>query len=447
MRGWVGPLPIGDRRPRIAPGTRHISLRPFCTMLDWLSVMMTGPWHCIHNGVDEWVRWDVPGARPGLCWYLSGIETKDFRRVYYVTDQVGEKLATICCAPRDAKKFPPDFLTVQFANSTLPTGEWRDLLRNMLEMGCTYLGVQRVDIAADGWEDEGLGGGGDFIPVVQAALAGHGEYFGKAHWQTDHLGRGAKSFNGFRFGSRAGNKFMRCYRKKREMKAKGLKPHIVAAWREALNGADPMADPREVGRLEVQLRGKELRRYFPGERTAEGLAALHDPGARVAAFAGTTRTMFDFRTFPTDGRARSARPMHKWDWSLCTTNAPADLRREQRARKMSPHRVKVGIHALYDLYWATGEMELLAACERQAHAAGPEMVDWFHRCEKAWQQEQLAMRNSGDEFTRQYLANLVHCIRQGRTDSLTNFSQGAMPYAKDENEEEEEEEADPDGIL
>lgn len=379
-------------------------------MIDWLTVMMTGPMYTVDMPPDMPQRWWVSNVRPGLSIMQLHDAPDGWGKRFYVTDSVGEKLATILACPTDRRKFPGDFMTVQFANPVLATGEWRELLRGLMGMGCTYQGVQRIDIAADGWESDRIGDGGDYIAVVHAALAGFGDYFGKARWGTEHLGR---SFNGFNFGTKAGNKYLRAYRKKREMKSKGLKPHIVAAWREALGGYDVMKDPREVGRLEVQLKGKELRRYYTGERSWEQLCALHDPALRVGVFKAAVETIFDFRTYPQDGRARTARPLYKWDWSLCTTNAPPDFKREARAVKLSPHRVKVGIHALYDLHLQTGDPELYAAAIRAAVASGPEFVDWMNRNETAWQKAFDAVRNEAsiphlsDAFTRYYLRNIA----------------------------------------
>lgn len=413
----------------------HIVLRPFVTMVDWLSVMMMGPWHTLTGKSGDVFKWDVPNVRPGLSVHrLDGVPNLWNTR-FYVSDAVGEKLATVCCSPVDPKKFPPDFMTVQFANSTLATGEWRELMRGFREMGCEHMGVQRVDIAADGWEDQGIGGGGDYIPVVQAALCGFGDYYGRAHWKTHHLGR---AFNGFEFGSKAGNKFLRCYRKKREMKAKGIKPHVIAAWRAALNGADPMADPREVGRLEIQLKGKELRRYFAGESDADLLAQLHDPHTRVQVFASTTRTVFDFRTHPTDGRARTARPMHVWDWSQCTTNAPANLSREQRVRRLSAQRVKSGLHVLYDIYLECRDPDILKAAERYALSAGQEFLDHMRRRALEWEKLHDALTigtakrpGATDVFTLSFMERLRRGVMEGEQDRLADFLDQGLPGVSD----------------
>lgn len=433
--GFTGVLPAVRRTGlRTTERPQCITLRPFCTMVDWLSVMMMGPWSTITTEIGDAFRWDVENVRPGLMVYRT-YETPHFAKVFYISDQVGTKLVTVLCQPKDHKKFPPEFMVAEFGNATLATGEWRELLSALEQMGCEHMGVKKCDIAADGWEGELIGDGGDFIPVVQASLAGWGNYYGKAHWKTHHLGR---AFNGFEFGSRAGNKFMRCYRKKREMKDKGLKPHIVEAWRAALGGMDPMKDPREVGRLEVSLKGTELRRYFKGESDSRLLAELHDPLKRVELFQATTDTMFDFRTWPTDGRARSAKPMHRWDWGLCTTNAPAALARAQRSRCISPEIVKRSVHALYDMHLHSYDPRFLVDAEIAAAAGGPEIVTWFHGKMRQWDQLHEALtvgtRNrpgASDDFSLSFMRRLREGVREA-ADPLRDFHEAAAPVEWEE---------------
>lgn len=380
-----------------------ITLRPFTTMVDWLSVTCSGPFWSVNMPVSEWAPWEGLNMRPGA--FLRSMDPpREWGKRFYLMDSVGgDKLATILSAPLDRKRHERDYMVVQFANQTLATGEWRDIAASLWSMGCTYRGVQRIDIAADGWmgellpggteetdisggawQCEEIGHGGDYIAVVQAALAGYGRYYGKARWGTEHLGN---QWNGFNFGTRAANKFLRCYRKKREMKSKGHKPHIAEAWSAALNGYDAMRDPREVGRLEVVLKGKELRRYYGGEGEFEKLAHVHDPVLRAGIFEGAVSTMFDFRTWPMDGRARTARPMSRWDWSLACGAPPPKVTRGKRRLGVGLERIKLALHYLHDLAYILADPELMAIAERTAAAAGDGMVDYFRRKLPVWAAE------------------------------------------------------------
>lgn len=428
---YVGEAPPRPGIPlqRFEPGA--ITLRPFCTTIDWLSVMMCGPWHSITNPPGTLFAWDVPNVRPGLSVYCAGdINHPQFQSVFYVVDRSGAKVVTISAHPRDLKKFPLDFCVVQFDNSTLPTGEWRELNVALREMGCEWMGVQRIDIAADGWEDPStLNGGGDFVSVVHAAMAGWGQYYGKANWSTYHERR---EFMGFQFGSRAGNKYLRCYKKKREMKANRHKPHVVAAWRNALGGLDPMRDVREVGRLEVRMKGKELRRYYPGEMRAADVEALHDPALRVDVFVSTTGTLFDFRQWPRDGRARTAKPMHVWDWSLCTTNAPTVMPRAARTYALTEHTIKVALRAMAEAYLASADQDVLLIAERYARSAGSEWLDYFRRKLPDWERiHRTRALGCADAATRSFMQRLSGSVCADR-DPLKAWNEAAqaVPYTE-----------------
>lgn len=433
---YTGPVPTDRQLRTNATDQGTITLRPFTTMIDWLTIMMHGPFYTITNEPGSVFPWLVDNGVPDLAVYCAGdIGVPHFRKVFYIMDRSGCKLVTICCDPRDRKKFPPEFSTVQFANDTLAPGTWHSLYDSLRMMGCEYIGVQQVDIAADGWEnvDGSIGGGGDFLPVVLTSFLGISSYYGKAHWKTHHTGR---LWNGFEFGTKSGNKFLRCYRKKREMKAKGHKEHIAAAWRAALNGYDAVSDPREVGRLEVKLKGRELRRYWPGERNDDELSKLNDPKFRVDLFSSATSTMFDFRTWPTDGRARTARPVIRWDFSLCTTNAPENMPRAQRSRRIDVARAKRGLHEIYDVYLRTGDQDVLRILERNAAAMGQEFLDYIRRNERQWQALDRALTvgtkkrpGTDDRWTLNYLRNLAHGVDQDKRDTVRTFMDRAEVYA------------------
>lgn len=398
-------------------GRGAIELRPFVTMVDWLSVNATGPFWAVKLPVGDWAPWHGLNMRPGAM--LKAMDPpREWGKRFYLMDSVGgEKLATILAAPVNRKLHARDAMVIQFHNATLAPGEWREIGQSLFDAGCTYQGVQRIDLAADGWlndvrgaesdstaahewQFEPVGGGGDFIQVVQASLAGFGRYYGKARWGTEHLGN---AWNGFNFGTRAANKFLRCYRKKREMKAKGHKPHIAAAWSAALNGYDAMSDPREVGRLEVQMKGREFRRYYGGEGDWDKLCILHDPVLRAGVYQSAVDTMFDFRTFPLDGRARTAVPMTRWNWSVACNAPPPKFTREKRRLGIGDERVKIVLHYLHDLAFITGDPEAMLMAERLAKAAGDGMVDYFRRKAQVWQAEcarVLAVDNLATEVAR-----------------------------------------------
>ncbi|MCX7901188.1 MAG: hypothetical protein N2483_02640, partial [Burkholderiaceae bacterium] len=133
-------------------------------MLDWLSVTATGPFWAVKMNPGEGADWQGMNMRPGAR-LVAQSPTSEWGKRYYLLSAEGEKLATILAAPLDRMKHTQDAMVVQFANSTLPTGEYREIGASMWAMGCTFNDVQRIDIAADGWmnDDGTIGGGGDYI--------------------------------------------------------------------------------------------------------------------------------------------------------------------------------------------------------------------------------------------------------------------------------------------
>lgn len=379
-----------------APGT--ILLAPGLVSLDWLTVNMLAPerigfaslpWQSVRP-----VRWDYDIGDPDK-WapYLvepTELRVNPFRIVAYLTDLLGEKVATILSDPYNPKMHDPRWIQVQFANRTLYSGEWVRLYRMLRAIGCEYRSLSRVDIACDGIE----GDGGEWPAVMELAQHGRAEYFGKA----DSLIRQSRGVAiGGEFGSRASNKFIRAYRKKREMKRKGaVKQHIVDAWIQAF-GFDPMPAPVEVNRFEVQLKGKEIRRYFDQEGNADWVEGLADVGQRVDIFASMAPGMFDYRTAGAD-RARDAVPVCRWDWSRVNC-APVVNPRAARTLALSDHTVKTGIKAMWRVAAITGAREGFAAAEQMAAAHGQAMRDWYRSKMGHWLKELRAIEDANDAAT------------------------------------------------
>lgn len=390
------------------PGTLvPIVLAPSMVSLDWLTLNMRAP-ETLGFASLPWlrpepVRWDDEVSADPRDWraYVTQpttIRTAQFGRVCYLCDLKGEKVATIWAEPHNAgmNASGDRWIQVQFSNATLYSGEWVSLFRMFRAMGCEYTAISRVDVACDGL----AGGGGDFPAVVAMANDGRARYYGKCEWlQRSHR----REVIGAEFGSRASNKFIRAYRKKREMKAKGVKPHITAAWLRAF-GFDVWNDPRsEVNRFEVALKGKEVRRYFDGEGSAEWVEGLHGVGQRVDVFASMAPGMFDFRT-PAE-RARDAVPVCEWDWSRVDASACL-AEREERNLALTDHTIKTGLRSMFMLAHVTSDASGHEACQRYARAAGPAIVDWFERKRCEWVREFARIESARDPRTMDVLARL-----------------------------------------
>jgi hypothetical protein len=381
------------------------TLAPFACSLDWLCVNMSIPeaaplthlpWEQLHP-----IRWWIEEF-PDVCYWTAPtqVRTEQFNRKTEIVDAKGVKLASIWFDPHDNRLHSDRWVQVQPSNDALASGEWITILRMMRAMGCEHKGISRIDIACDGIQ----GDGGDFPKVVQQTMTGNAKYYGHCDWIARHS-RG--TVYGAEFGTKGSNKFIRAYRKKREMKRKGVKPHIVAMWKAAL-GWDPMNDPREVNRFEVQLKGKEILRYFPdakGPRAFDFLASMIDTANRVDVFASMATDMFDFRT-PAP-RARDARSIVAWDWTRVVKMEPSLSFRAQRNLALSDHTIKVGLHAAWELGTVTSNTALLEAAMVSAMAAGPMYVQWYERSRMMWLRQLVKRQGCGDGRTTDYYRRLA----------------------------------------
>jgi hypothetical protein len=385
------------------PGT--IVLAPGMVSLDWLTLNMSAP-EKLRISTLPWeyvdpVRWDykLDPHPTNWCAYLicsANLRTAQFSRVSYLTDLKGEKLATISSAPHDGSLHGADWMQIQFANATLYSGEWVQIFRMFRDIGCSYRGISRIDVACDGI----AGDGGDFPAVVAMAQQGKARYYGKCEW----LQRSDRSqVIGAEFGSRASNKFIRAYRKKREMKSKGQKPWITEGWKRAF-GFDAWAtEGVEINRFEVALKGKEIRRHFDGEGSADWLEGMANVGQRVDVFASMAPRMFDFRTVAE--RARDAVPVCEWDWSRVDASANVADRAEQNLA-ISEHTVKTGLRSMFMVAHYTCDKFGFEACERYAEAAGEHYWRWYMRKRAEWVKKFEKIERAKDSRTMELLARL-----------------------------------------
>jgi len=395
------------------PGTfEPLVLAPGMVSLDWLTLNLTAPerlgFASLPWEAPEPRRWDYELDPDPVNWHAyltcaSELRTPIFGRVSYLTDLQGEKLVTVLSAPHNPKMHDPRWIQVTFSNRTLYSGEWQNLFRMFRAIGCEYDSIGRVDVACDGIE----GDGGEWPQVLTMAQRGEAKYYGKCEWlQRSERAR----VIGGEFGSRSSNKFVRAYRKKREMKSKGVKPHIVEAWKNAF-GFDPMAeDDCEVNRFEVQLKGKEIRRYFPNESNADWVLGLANVHRRVDVFASMAPGMFDFR-IPAE-RARDAEPVAVWDWTRVDAS-PNLAARAKRNLALSEHTIKTGLRAMFHLAHTLSDPNGIAACEQYARASGQPFVDWFERKRYQWVREFNRIEAAKDPRTLDVLQRLREAAANG----------------------------------
>lgn len=359
-------------------------LKPFGVFLDWLSLNMRGPLSV--GDITEprpWIgeRWLVPV--PDERRALSAV----FQKEYQLFDRAGEKCCTIWCRPYGTHLGPRNWYQVQFANASLYDGTWKEILDTLKAMGFAHHGITRIDFAADGLVSEC-----DYLGLMHRAFHGGVDYYGRALWRpVIHR----KRLRNAELGTRNGNKFLRCYDKTEEIKDPAKdKPHIRDAW-ESILGTPPEMLNEAVQRLEVQMKGTELRRYYPQERSLSWVASLVEPEARMEAFAATVPSMFDWR-YPA-ARARDAVPAVEWDWTNCTSRPAFDVpEREPRTITLGVNTLKSNIRTLYLIYLATSDTSFLQ--QVRTLVAARDLERWFAKSERRWRDEFLLL--SGARTTK-----------------------------------------------
>jgi len=329
---------------------------------------------------------------------LTNNRTAQFNRITYINDEHGEKMATVSSEPHQVGMRGTQWIQVQFSNAALGTGRWATIFRMFRNLGCEYTGVSRLDIACDGLE----GDGGDFTRVMELERTGHVKYYGKCDWLTR---KSRSRVTGGEFGTRASNKFIRAYNKKREMKRKGVKKHLVDMWEQAL-GFNPMEELVEVHRFEVQLKGKEIRRYFPDERKESFILSLADDKHRVDVFASMAPGMFDFR-IPAK-YARDAVAVCEWDFSRVRAGDPIIAERAERNTDLNDHTIKVGLTSMAKIGLSVGDPGALEFARNYACAAGKPMLEWYERKLILLTKELAQLASAGNERAIEMFYRLTH---------------------------------------
>lgn len=381
--------------PGSAP--RH-RLAPFAVNLDWLTLNMRGPFRLARvETAERWRSPEFPGEPMqwrGSLWLVpTDIRTSQFARVLYLCDEDGDKLLTLYCDPHTDKMFPRDAYQVQFHNRLLYDGSWKLYLDQLYQMGFTYQGVSRIDIAADGLRSEC-----NFLAPMESALFGTERYYGRSLWKPTVKGRKVRNAE---LGTRASNKFLRCYDKTDEMNDPARdKPHIREAWRRSL-GTDPRTLSDAVIRLEIQTKNTEVTRYYPHCKDPKWLPQMTSAHFRAETFASMVTSgypaLFDFRTPHAESeRARDAVSVLDWDWTRITDCEVEARERSKRTIALPVNTIKSTCRTMYLLYMATADTTYLQQVRNMVEAA--ELQKWFPKAETRWRREAALL--SGEERTR-----------------------------------------------
>jgi hypothetical protein len=311
---------------------------------------------------------------------------QDGTRVWGRIDSVfadGREVAQVASAARSSMLFGEDEVQVKVDNRLFYDGQWSKVLDTLLlGEGWLYTATSQLDLAADG-----VG----FLAPFDRYVKGGIEYGGKAALHFEK--KPNRPVSAFRLGSRQSGKYARCYYKREELAVSG-KTYIADYWHA--NGVPADA---AMERLEVSMKGGEIRRYFGGdladhhgevvghldERSPQFLSALRDPATRVQMYHSAMRKFVDFREVGPELRARDKRRLLQWDYSSVAAGDVVPVERAPRLHDFGLNTIKVMIKGNYVCGKASGGGGgglFMQAAQMQVAAFGLEK--WYAERRDAW---------------------------------------------------------------
>lgn len=355
-------------------------LQPLVLPVDWLTVNIRIP------HVDTRLGAPTPfvgnkGRFNGLTYEKVGGPTRVWNRIDNLYDYHGQLMAEVHSGPRSEMLFDANEVQVKADNRTFYDGRWNGVFGCLLDgEGWSYQAISQLDIAADG-----VGFLEPFTRYVHDEIETSCRAklrFGKPqNGKVDEL----------ILGSRKGGKYARCYYKREELAVSG-KTYIDEYWR-----ANGIAPEVRVDRLEVSMKGTEIRRYFGGdnadewgevvgdinERSQEFLSALAEPHKRAVMYHSAMRKMIAWRERESsDGRSRSKRSLVDWDFSFVTDREVVPVQRAPRVSDIGLNSMKTTIRNNYLCSCADGGRPFLSIVQQQVAAFGLEA--WYHSRRPHW---------------------------------------------------------------
>lgn len=202
----------------------------------------------------------------------------------------GEKMGAMEIHPRSLMS--PDTVLFNVDNRLQYSEGWTKKIQTVWkDLNLSFNHIGKLDIAVDQPDN-------NQFAFVQKLINGQVLSVGKTVYSVEYEGRNedmSAKARYFRFGSRASDKFMRCYYKRQEL-AVSNKWYIQEFWER--NNFD-LEEGREVARFEVSLKRKELKKYQDvfekyGELNAANLSLLEDPEYLAALYNTSTKGFFEF---------------------------------------------------------------------------------------------------------------------------------------------------------
>lgn len=327
--------------------------RPFALPLDWLDVLLTVP----QGSPQErpYSNEDTIPLGDRLALVRQPGRSKAFDRLDALVDvRTDRTLGLVRSCPHSAAIMPMNRVQLKLANDALYNGTWSETLAHVQDgLGWAYHAVSKLDLAADGH--------GFLAPFADAAR-GAVSYGGRADFVVRYNGGKIKAAE---LGVKSSNKFGRIYGKSRELRLSG-KLYIADYWK--VNGCE---DVDNVDRCEISVKGPEVRRYYPAERTRAFLDGLASPRYRAEVFASVANTFIRFRTGQAGDRSRDRVDLLSWAWDRIADQDHVDARpRAKRVQDLGLNALKAHVRLSYMMHVATGSPRYLSTAQEVAEAVG-----------------------------------------------------------------------------
>lgn len=356
-------------------GLRRYSMQPFALPIDWLDLSLSVPG--VPRDGRPWGNDDVVTLGPRLALVRQPGRSRVFDRLDMLTDTATDKpLALVRSCPHSTEIIGGDRLSVKLDNESLYTYTWSETLRQLLDIhGWRYHATTRLDLAADGH---------NFLLPFHDAARGAVAYGGRADFVTRYSDGQLKAAE---LGTRSANKFGRIYKKSRELALSG-KNYIRDYWQH--QGG---TDLDNVERCEVQVKGRELRRYTKDEACREFLDKLTEPKYRATLFHSVADTFIRFRSGQCGDRSRDREDLLAWDFTRLSGEPTQPWPRERRLNDFGVNTLKSHIRLTYMMHVATGSRRYLATAQEVAEASN--LATWYRGKTELWKRQAEKLAGEG----------------------------------------------------
>jgi hypothetical protein len=341
--------------------------KPICVPLDWLDATFDAP--SGNKQERPWGSDEIVKLSDRYLLRRREGRSRVFDRLDDLVDTATDRtIALVRSCPHSSQIMPSNRIQAKIENDALYDYSWGHTL-NILqrELQMQYRSMSRLDIAADG---------PSFLEPFQAVGSGEISYGGRADYVLRYVHGKVKAAE---LGTRSANKFGRIYNKSRELALSG-KTYIEKYWRERGAPAD-----EDIHRVEIALKGIEIRRYFPEEQSPDFLHYLQSSGYRAKVFDSVARTFVRFRTGQSGDRSRDRKDLLHWDWSSITEEPIVSEPRARRVMDMGLNALKSHIRISWILHYTTGSRRHLSTAQEIAEAMG--LSGWMSGKKSIWKRE------------------------------------------------------------